>query len=302
MFEDIYFGLVKRYRSFLSDSRTIGLSFKELFIIDSTTIQLFSNILKGAGRNPKGGGKKKGGLKVHTLLDAAGDYARYVWITAAKANDASFLKQLPNLPPESCLVFDKAYNNYEHYSLFTERGISFVTRMRTNAVYEVVAKVFKTSPKKNFAMVLREEHIGLSVKRGKSSEELILRKISYQDASNRRYEFLCNNWSITAEEIALIYEKRWQIEILFKKVKQNFQLRYFYGDTVNAIYIQVWCTLIAQLLMTVLKKQIETKKAYASIISILRLNLQEYYDVREFLKNTRKAVANSPPGPQLRMF
>ncbi|MEX2595612.1 MAG: DUF4372 domain-containing protein, partial [Salibacteraceae bacterium] len=69
-FEDLYFGLVKKYASFLSDSRTFGLTFKEVLLIDSTTIRLFSDILKGVGRNPKGDGKKKGGLKVHMLIDA----------------------------------------------------------------------------------------------------------------------------------------------------------------------------------------------------------------------------------------
>jgi hypothetical protein len=69
-FEDLYFSLVKKYQSFLSDSRTFGLTFKEVLLIDSTTIRLFSDILKGVGRNPKGDGKKKGGLKVHMLIDA----------------------------------------------------------------------------------------------------------------------------------------------------------------------------------------------------------------------------------------
>ena len=69
-FEALYFALVDKYKSFLSDSRTFGLTFKEVLLIDSTTIRLFSDILKGVGRNPKGDGKKKGGLKVHMLIDA----------------------------------------------------------------------------------------------------------------------------------------------------------------------------------------------------------------------------------------
>lgn len=128
VFETIYFDLVKHYRSFLSDSRTIGLSFKELFIIDSTTIQLFSNILKGAGRNPKDGGKKKGGLKVHTLMDAAGDFARFVKITSASANDLSFLKQIPTLPPGSCVVFDKAsqLSKIINFGQITSSSVNFM--------------------------------------------------------------------------------------------------------------------------------------------------------------------------------
>lgn len=82
-FETLYYQLADRYRSFLSDSRTLGLTIKELFIIDSTTIRLFSDILKGVGRNPKNDGKKKGGLKVHMLIDAVQSVGKFMKITEA---------------------------------------------------------------------------------------------------------------------------------------------------------------------------------------------------------------------------
>jgi len=95
----------------LSDSRTFGLTFKEVLLIDSTTIRLFSDILKGVGRNPKGDGKKKGGLKVHMLIDAVQSVGRFIKITAAKVHDKNFLKSL-ELISHSMIVFDKAYNEY----------------------------------------------------------------------------------------------------------------------------------------------------------------------------------------------
>jgi hypothetical protein len=94
IFEDLYFTLVKHYHSFLSDSRTYGLTFKEVLLIDSTTIRLFSNILKGVGRNPKGDGKKKGELKVHMLIDAVQSVGRFIKITAVKVHDKNFLKSI----------------------------------------------------------------------------------------------------------------------------------------------------------------------------------------------------------------
>ena len=109
LFEELYFSLVKKYHSFLSDSRTFGLTFKEVLLIDSTTIGLFSDILKGVGRNPKGDGQKKEGLKVHMLIDAAQSVGRFIKITAAKVNDKNFLKSL-ELISHSMIVFDKAYN------------------------------------------------------------------------------------------------------------------------------------------------------------------------------------------------
>ena len=100
----------------MSDSRTYGLTFKEVLLIDSTTIRLFSDILKGVGRNPKGDGKKKGGLKVHMLIDAVQSVGRFIKITAAKVHDKNFLKNL-ELIPHSMIVFDKAYNYYHKFAL-----------------------------------------------------------------------------------------------------------------------------------------------------------------------------------------
>ena len=93
----------------MSDSQTYGLTIKELFIVDSTTIRLFTDILKGVGRNPKNDGKKKGGLKVHMLIDASQSIAKFVKITEAKMHDKQFMKEI-QVPAYSMLVFDKAYN------------------------------------------------------------------------------------------------------------------------------------------------------------------------------------------------
>lgn len=111
-----------------------------------------------------------------------------------------------------------------------------------------------------------------------------LRKVSYQDEQNRYYDFLTNNFDISAEDVALLYRKRWGIEILFKKMKQNFQLHYFYGDNENAINTQVWCTLIAQLLLTVTRKIVRIKKAFLVVALLVRIHLIGNLDVNELLR------------------
>jgi len=112
------------------------LTFKEVLIIDSTTIRLFSDILKGVGRNPKGDGKKKGGMKVHMLIDAVQSVGRFIRMTAAKVNDQKFLKSL-ELISNSMIVFDKAYNYYHQFAIWSQQQVYFVTRMKKNAVYTV---------------------------------------------------------------------------------------------------------------------------------------------------------------------
>jgi len=307
-FEDLYFTLVKHYHSFLSDSRTYGLTFKEVLIIDSTTIRLFSDILKGVGRNPKGDGKKKGGMKVHMLIDAVQSVGRFIKMTAAKVHDQQFLRSL-ELISDSMIVFDKAYNYYHQFALWTQKRVYFVTRLKKNAVYTVIEVKREHYRKKGQAKVLRDELIELEYhperedgnKDLKTKLKMTLRKVSYQDQQNRYYDFLTNNFDISAEDVAFLYKKRWGIEILFKKMKQNFQLHYFYGENENAIYTQVWCTLIAQLLLTVTQKIAQAKKAFSVVASLVRIHLISNLDVNELLRSTKRTFKSKsiPPGLQL---
>ena len=304
-FEEVYFTLVKQYQSFLSDSRTFGLTFKEVLLIDSTTITLFSDILKGVGRNPKGDGKKKGGLKVHMLIDAVQSVGRFIKITEAKVHDKNFLKSL-DLATNTMIVFDKAYNYYHQFALWTNNKVYFVTRQKSNARYEVIETKRKHDRLKDVAMVLKEEIIELEYvpedksgkRQNKKRERVTLRRVCYQDEKNRHYVFLTNNLEIPAEEVAFLYKKRWGIELLFKKMKQNFQLHFFYGENENAIRTQIWCTLIAQLLLTVLQRKADTKKAFSIVATLVRIHLISLLDVYELLRGTKRTFEknqNSPP-------
>jgi len=311
-FESVYFSLVDHFKSFLSDSRTYGLTFKEVLLIDSTTIRLFSDILKGVGRNPKGDGKKKGGFKVHMLVDAVQSVGRFIKITAAKVHDKNFLSSL-DLISHSMIVFDRAYNHYQQFALWTSKKVFFVTRLKTNAVYTIIKTHRVHYKKKGQAKVLRDETIELEYHpegaSGKKNLKVVktvrLRKVCYQDEKNRYYEFLTNNFKITAEEVAFLYKKRWGIELLFKKMKQNFQLHFFYGENENAIYTQVWCTLIAQLLLTVVQKISQAKKAFSVVASLVRIHLISMLDVYELLRGTNRGYAcryKPPPTGQLCLF
>ena len=302
-FESLYFDLVKKYQTFLSDSRTYGLTFKEVLLIDSTTIRLFSDVLKGVGRNPKGDGKKKGGLKVHMLIDAVQSVGRFVKVTAAKVHDKNFLKSL-ELISHSMIVFDKAYNYYHQFALWTHQQVYFVTRLKKNAVYTIIETHKTGYKKKGVAKVLKDQTIELEYypenedggKQYKIKKTIRLRKVAYQDDRNRYFEFLTNNFEISAEEVAFLYKKRWGIELLFKKMKQNFQLHYFYGENENAIRTQVWCTLIAQLLMTVIQKKAQTKKAFSVVASLVRIHLISMLELTELLRNKNRSFTKQISG------
>lgn len=105
VFETIYYDLLKKYHSFISDSRLKGLSIRNLKIIDGTTISLFSEILHGVGRNRLDGSRKKGGIKVHAIMDAFSGVTEFLRITPAKEHDRKFLHHL-KLKAGNWIVFD----------------------------------------------------------------------------------------------------------------------------------------------------------------------------------------------------
>jgi len=207
LFKDFYFQLIQHFKPLLSVSRIEKVSFEKLFIFDSTTIRLFSDIMKGVGRNPKNDGNKKGGLKVHMMIDAHADCATYARISEAKMHDKNFLQYL-KLAAHSMIVFDKAYNHYLQFAKWTNEKVYFVCRMKSNAVYEVVNQVCEQTLQPKEAGVLKEEHVHLKYQEDKVEKTLCLRKITYQDDKGRIYMFICNNFEITNQEIAFLYKKR----------------------------------------------------------------------------------------------
>ena len=289
VFESIYFSLLQRYHSFISDSRLKGLSIRNLKIIDSTTILLFSDILRGVGRNPLDGSRKKGGIKVHSLMDAFSGVVEFLRITAAKEHDRKFLYPV-KLPANSFIVFDKGYNLYSQFAKWTNEKVWFVTRMKDNAVYHVNKVITDNTKKKKKKAVLKEQYITVGYKTAdKEPQRLKLRRITYQAEDGRVYVFISNNFTLPALQIALIYKYRWMIELLFKQIKQNFPLRYFWGNSENAIKTQVYSVLIAQLLMVVIRKKAQTKKSFSNMITVIRLHLMSYVHLLEFICDTYKA-------------
>jgi Transposase DDE domain/Domain of unknown function (DUF4372) len=296
VFETIYFELVKKYHSFISDSRLKGLSIRNLKIIDSTTIRLFSDILRGVGRNPLDGSRKKGGIKVHALMDAFSGITEFVRMTAAKEHDRNFLYHL-QLPAHSWIVFDKAYNLYRQFDKWTKQKVWFVTRMKDNAVFHVTKVIQDKTRQQNPKGIIKEQYITMGFKDNKEQQRLKLRRITFKADDGKIYVFITNNFTIAASQVALIYKNRWMIELLFKQIKQNFPLRYFWGESENAIKIQIYCVLIAQLLMVVIRKKAATKKSFSNMITVIRLHLMSYVGLYEFIKDTYKAWRKSHNAP-----
>ena len=291
LFAKVYYDTYNRHKDILSDSSLSKNDMIRLFIMDSTTITLFKDILKGVGRNPENG-KKKGGIKAHTIIDSQDNMPCFIRYTEAAKHDHVLLKDVV-LPENSFICFDKGYVDYEQYEVFTSKKIWYVTRLKDNALY--VAKQEFDIPDEAHAGVLKDEEIELSSNKNKELKHKARRVAFWDDENKRVFEFITNNFDLSAEEIAMIYKKRWQIELLFKQLKQNFPLKYFLGDNENAIIIQIWSAMIANLLLSILRSKIRKQWAFSNMMSIVKHQLMSYINVYAFFEDPertwRKVIA-----------
>ena len=277
VFEDIYRSLYVRYKGELSSDsrkRQIPSWLNRLQIIDSTTISLFSNLLfKGVGRHPKCG-KKKGGIKVHTNIHANEGVPSDIRFTSAATND-SFMLKPTNYSDGDIIAMDRAYIDYSKFEDLTNRGVVYVTKMKKNLVYEVLSDTMYMAPE---GLMEHRVQIVEFKKRVKDGEDVRhkARIITYADLKKKKpklISLLTNDMEMEEEEIIAIYRKRWEIELLFKQLKQNFPLRYFYGESSNAIKIQIWVTLIANLLLMVIQKRIKRPWSFSGLATMIRIML-----------------------------
>lgn len=291
-FADIYDAIYHLYHKSLPDSRYTE---RKLFIIDSTTFALFCTVMKGAG-SPKKDGRRKGGAKAHVLLDAQHDLPCFIHITESRHHDLVFLKEA-KVPPGSIVVFDRAYTNYHQFNQWNKEDTIWVTRQKNDASY-VIEDDFLLSEEAKQAGVICDQLITMGRNSNRNSTPLVkARRIVYKDAvTSKEFVFITNSMSLQPEDIAEIYKKRWQIELLFKRVKQRYPLKYFLGDNANAIQIQIWSMFICDLLVQIVMQQVNIRRkkawSYANLSSMIKHHLMTYIQLFKFLQNPEKALLN----------
>ncbi|MEJ7683714.1 MAG: IS4 family transposase [Segetibacter sp.] len=213
VFGTIYQKLYGFYKHSISDSRLNSASIQRLYILDSTTISLFKAILKPAGRKRKDG-KSKGGMKVHTLLNAETNMPSFIKYTAAALHDQQFYKYTKELPDYSIIAFDKAYINYMQFDAFT-KGI--FTMLRAKKKMQII------HPSSEFALpddaqhILKDERIEVTYTVNKEEIKQQMRRVAFfSEKYGKAFVYITNNFELTAVEVAAIYENRWQIETFSK--------------------------------------------------------------------------------------
>lgn len=251
-------------------------------IFDSSTVTLFVDIFKGAGRNSITG-KKKGGLKIHAKMPLSGIVPDMVHLTEAACNDKIFLGQL-EVEKGNIYVFDKGYVSYNKWMDFSSKGAFFVTRLNDNADYEVLSG--KPNHIVDYANggIISDQEILLNPK----GDALKARLIVYVDPnSGNVLQFVSNMFDYQATTIIQLYKFRWNIEILFKRLKQNFELAYFFSDSTEGIKTQIWVALIANLLFSVIHRQCKEAELFTTIVSLAAINMTSYISLIKIVRLRR---------------
>ena len=201
------------------------------------------------------------------------------------------------------MALDKGFNDYDRYDRWGQEQVIHVTRLNTNAVHRVLEERVVSDPR-SARGVCADRVVELGRLSNKDTTRLKARPIYFHDATkNELFTFLTNDFTHAPTTIAAIYKRRWQIELLFKRIKHNYPLRYFLGDPPNAVQIQIrpkaGCALIADLLLKVVKDRVERTSqrrwSFANLAGIVRLHSATYVDLFAFLKNPDKALLRYRP-------
>ena len=246
-----------------------------LYSLDASTIDLCLSIFPWAHFRAA-----KGAAKLHAGLNHAGYLPEFASITEGKDHDVTVGRTL-TFPKGSIVAIDKGYNDYRWYKQLTDKGIFFVTRLKVNAKYCVIAR---HAVLKNKGLTC-DQTIEFTGAQTAKKCPYPLRRIGYQcPVTGKKYIFLTNNFKLSAKTIADIYKARWQVELFFKWIKQNLKIKSFVGTSKNAVMTQIWIALCMYLLLAFLKFQSKLTKSMQQILRLLQLNLFEKRDLMALLR------------------
>jgi hypothetical protein len=273
LYEKLFLQLLDRCRIQVGGKKKFRFKNK-LVSLDSSTIDLCLSMFNWAHFR-----RTKGAIKLHLLLDHDGYLPSFAVITEGKVADVKTVPQFRFLPG-TIVAYDRGYNDYELFGRWTTQGVFFVTRMKDNALYEVIGE--RQLPENRH--ILKDELIELrGIKAIERCPHPLRRIEAYDRETGEVFVFLTNNMELGATTIVAIYKDRWQIEIFFKTLKQYLKIKTFVGTSANAVRIQIWTALIAILILRFLQLRSQFKWSLSNLVALLRMNLFTHRDLWAWL-------------------
>ena len=258
--------LIGQARRLYADDALAVMLEQTVYALDSTTIDLCLTLFPWAKFR-----RRKGAVKLHTLLDLRGNIPTFVHVSHGKTHDVTVLDHLP-IEPGAFYVMDRGYVDFARLHRFTTHSAFFVTRAKRNLDYtrRESRRVDKTTGLRS------DQTIVLAGVKSSRLHPEPLRRVSYHDAeTDRRFVFLTNNFTIPALTVAGLYKSRWQVELFFKWIKQNLRIKAFFGTSENAVKTQVWIAISTYVLVAIIKRELKVDRSLSQILQILSLTLFE---------------------------
>ena len=248
-----------------------------VYAFDSSTIDLCLSVFWWAEFR-----KHKGGIKLHTLYDVKTSIPSLVLITSAKVHDVNMLDAL-TYEAGSFYIMDKGYIDFTRLYRLNCSKAYFVTRAKENMQFR---RIYSNKVDKTTGLIY--DQIGkLETYKSLKSYPEKLRRVKYYDAeTNNVFIFITNNVELTALEIALLYKKRWQVELFFKWIKQHLRIKSFWGTTINAVKIQLYCAIITYCMVTIVGNKLKVDRSIYEILQILSFSLLDKSPVKEILNKS----------------
>ena len=279
-------------RLYANDSFGVELD-QAVYALDSTTIDLCLSLFPWATFR-----KRKGAIKLHTLLDLHGTIPSVIIITHGKVHDVTILDQL--LPEAGAIyILDRGYLDFGRLYSLHQALAFFVMKAKSN----FNCKRLYSQPVNKSTGVQCDQIVVLKGFYAHKDYPEKLRRIRYIDAeTNKRFIFLTNNFVLPALTIAQLYHCRWQIELFFKWIKQHLRIKAFYGTTENAVKTQIWIAITVYVLVAIIKKQLNLELSLYTILQILSVTLFEKTPILRALSTNDDIEQNGVIYNQLSLF
>jgi len=293
IFADFAQVLIRRARELYATEPLAVRLEQTVYAFDSTTIDLCLKLFPWARFR-----RRKGAVKLHTLIDLRGNIPTFVHVSHGKMSDVTVLDRLP-LEAGAFYIMDRGYIDFVRLYRFTQHGAFFVTRGKKKLDYTPCArrKIDKTTG-------LRcDQTIVLAGPKSSQLYPAELRRIVFYDAEHkRRFVFLTNNFDLPALVVAQLYRCRWQIELFFKWIKQHLRIKAFYGNSPNAVKTQVWTAISVYVLVAIVKQELRIDRPMSEILQILSLSLFEKVPVFEALTTKNAPLSDTASSKQGTLF
>ena len=271
-----------------------GLELKDIvYALDSTTIDLCLSLFPWAKFR-----KRKGAIKLHTLLDLRGNIPSFIWITHGKIHDVNILDEL--IPEAgSIYLMDRGYIDYARLYELHLACAFFIVRAKANFQFR---RVYSHPVDKSTGLKCDQIIVLSGFYAGKDYPEKLRRIKFYDNEQNRTFVFLTNNFTLPALTICQLYKYRWKVEIFFKWIKQHLRIKSFYGTSENAVKTQIWIAISVYVLIAIVKKQLKLNISFYTFLQILSVTLFEKVNILQLVTETSYKTNHTLSCNQLNLF